>query len=102
MYAGALLWIVSVGIVLSLALSTYTYPLIRSNYDGDGKRPLQTQVVEARVNDGDQFHAHNFLKKMGFTEDVFSNIGLIISYMIFPLIGQWLFWAGFLRMAGDL
>ncbi|KAI9863668.1 MAG: hypothetical protein M1813_003691 [Trichoglossum hirsutum] len=38
----------------------------------------------------------------GVNEAWFSNLVNIVLFMALPFIGQWLFWSGFLRMAGSL
>jgi hypothetical protein len=42
------------------------------------------------------------LEKMGLSVESLEMIGMVFAWMVLPFIGQWLFWAGFLRLASDL
>jgi hypothetical protein len=44
----------------------------------------------------------NVLSKMGLSEDALKSMTFVALWMVPPFIGQWLFWAGFVRLADEL
>ncbi|KAI9765206.1 MAG: hypothetical protein M1840_007698 [Geoglossum simile] len=42
------------------------------------------------------------LEKMGLSVESVERISTVFAFMALPFIGQWLFWAGFLRLSSDL
>ena len=68
MYAGALLWLVTVGLMFIVWIIFTAYSMLESDKEADDS----------------------------------SAFGIAFSIsMVLPLIGQWLFWAGFIGLAGD-
>jgi hypothetical protein len=41
------------------------------------------------------------LEAMGLSEESLRSMRTVVLLMILPYVGQWLFWAGFIRLAGD-
>ena len=42
------------------------------------------------------------LDKMGLGEEALKRITFVAAWMVPPFIGQWLFWAGFVKLADEL
>ena len=77
------------------------------NYAKVATVDVTTELSPAAVQQHDEEEDRKLLPwdrsllRMGFAENTPEEIRDLMAFLILPWIGQWLFWAGFLRLAGD-
>jgi len=68
--------------------------------------PSDRRHDDAKINQADCLrdflNKTQSLERMGFDDGLPEKVKKLVFMLILPWIGQWLFWAGCLRLAGDL
>jgi hypothetical protein len=96
MYAGALVWISAVHHLKRLRPTAALGST--GQQQGQGAPPL---VPPRRRIGPVQYQWERALNAMGLNAESLKRMRTFVFLMILPFIGQWMFWAGFIRLAGD-